>query len=295
MNATPGSPGQLAIVDAHIHVWDLAALSYPWLTTRYDHAAPFAPYHAICRNYLIPDLQEDAGTLRLTKAVHINAAVGHPDPVEETAWVQQQADKHSFPLGIIAGIDLSAQTCEVELERHREYMAFRGVRMLSFGRDIYADPGTLAGLSRLQAADLVCDVDVTLPCFHAVAKAALRHPSLRMVVGHAGLPTSRSAEYFKSWSAGLRALATVENVICKISGLGMYDRSWSVESIRPWIETCLDAFGIERCMFASNWPVDSLFSSYGDLFGAYAGIVAALAPHEQGKLFAGNAEHYYRI
>jgi len=295
MNATPGSPGQLAIVDAHIHLWDLAALSYPWLTTRYDHAAPFAPYHAICRNYLIPDLQEDAGTLRLTKAVHINAAVGHPDPVEETAWVQQQADKHSFPLGIIAGIDLSAQTCEVELERHREYTAFRGVRMLSFGRDIYADPGTLAGLSRLQAADLVCDVDVTLPCFHAVAKAALRHPSLRMVVGHAGLPTSRSAEYFQSWSAGLRALATVENVICKISGLGMYDRSWSVESIRPWIETCLDAFGIERCMFASNWPVDSLFSSYGDLFGAYAGIVAALAPHEQGKLFAGNAEHYYRI
>jgi len=295
MNASAGGLGRLAVVDAHIHLWDLAALSYPWLTTDYDRAAPFAPYLAICRNYLIPDLQRDAGELRLTKAVHINAAVGHPDPVEETAWVQQQADGHGFPLGIIAGVDLSAQTCEAELERHREYMGFRGVRMMSFGRDIYADPGVLAGLSRLQAADLICDVDVSLPCFHSVAKAALKHPSLRMVVGHAGLPTGRSIEYFQSWSAGLRALASVENIVCKISGFGMYDRSWSVESIRPWIETCLDAFGIERCMFASNWPVDSLFSSYGDLYGAYARIVAALGPHEKSRLFAGNAEHYYRV
>src|SRR5213076_2108855 len=111
MSATSGSLGQLAIVDAHIHLWDLQALSYPWLTTRYDHGAPFAPYHAICRNYLIPDLQQDAANLRLTKAVHINAAVGHPDPVEETAWVQGQADTHGFTLGIIAGMDLRAHTC----------------------------------------------------------------------------------------------------------------------------------------------------------------------------------------
>ena len=116
MSATSGSLGQLAIVDAHIHLWDLQALSYPWLTTRYDHGAPFAPYHAICRNYLIPDLQQDAANLRLTKAVHINAAVGHPDPVEETAWVQGQADTHGFTLGIIAGMDLRAHTCAAELD-----------------------------------------------------------------------------------------------------------------------------------------------------------------------------------
>jgi len=295
MSATSGSLGQLAIVDAHIHLWDLQALSYPWLTTRYDHGAPFAPYHAICRNYLIPDLQQDAANLRLTKAVHINAAVGHPDPVEETAWVQRQADTHGFTLGIIAGMDLRAHTCAAELERHGEYASFRGVRMMSFGRDIYADPATLAGLGRLQAANVVCDVDVTLPCFRSVVKAALKYPSLRMVVGHAGLPMGRSADYFQSWSAGLRSLASAENILCKISGLGMYDHSWSADSVRPWIETCLEAFGIERCMFASNWPVDSLFSSYGKLFDAYARIVAALGAHETQKLFAGNAERYYRI
>ena len=93
----------------------------------------------------------------------------------------------------------------------------------------------------------------------------------------------------------MRALARAENIVCKISGLGMYDHSWSTQSIKPWIETCLDAFGVERCMFGSNWPVDRLFSSYGDLFRAYAQVAGTLGPGDTHKLFAGNAERYYRI
>jgi predicted TIM-barrel fold metal-dependent hydrolase len=284
-----------AIVDAHIHLWDLQALSYPWLTTNYDHGAPFAPYRAICQNYLISDLRTDTEGLKLSKAIHINAAVGLPDPVAETAWVQQQSDKEGFALGIIAGIDLASETRDAELERHSRYPGFRGVRMLSFGRDIYAESKVLAGLRRLEAVDLVCDVDVDLPRFHSVYRAALTHQSLRMVIGHSGLPTSRSREYFQSWSAALRMLASAENVVCKISGLGWYDHSWSTESIKPWVSACLEAFGVERCMFASDWPVDRLFSSYGDLFRAYDKIVETLGADERHQLFAGNAERYYRV
>ena len=84
-------------------------------------------------------------------------------------------------------------------------------------------------------------------------------------------------------------------MVCKISGLAMIDHHWSVESIRPWVETCIESFGVDRCMFATNWPVDSLFSDYATVVNAYREIVHDLDPADQRKLFRSNAEGTYRI
>ena len=81
----------------------------------------------------------------------------------------------------------------------------------------------------------------------------------------------------------------------KISGLGMIDHEWTTTSIRPWVLGLIETFGVDRCMFASNWPVDILYSSYRAVFDAYKEITADFSVSEQAALFWQNAERYYRI
>ena len=81
----------------------------------------------------------------------------------------------------------------------------------------------------------------------------------------------------------------------KISGLGMVDHAWTVESLGPWVRGCIDAFGADRCFFGTNWPVDRLYSSYGDVLDAYAELIADLPEADQGGLFSENANRLFRL
>ena len=93
----------------------------------------------------------------------------------------------------------------------------------------------------------------------------------------------------------MSTLAGAPNVVCKISGLGMCDNDWTVDSIRPWVLACIEIFGVERSFFGSNWPVDRLYSSYGDVVDAYATIISDFTEAEQTALFSANAERVFRI
>ena len=105
----------------------------------------------------------------------------------------------------------------------------------------------------------------------------------------------RSQEYFANWRRAMRELAQSQNVYVKVSGLGMIDRSWTVESLRPWVLECIEAFSPERVMFGTNWPLDRLASSYPDLINAYDALIAGFEPADKEAMFAGNAERVFRI
>jgi predicted TIM-barrel fold metal-dependent hydrolase len=91
------------------------------------------------------------------------------------------------------------------------------------------------------------------------------------------------------------ALAKADNVVMKISGLGMMDPRWTVESLRPWVLGSIEVFGPDRVVFGTNWPVDRMFSSYPDLINAYAEIISGFTGDEQVAMFSGNAENLFRI
>ena len=93
----------------------------------------------------------------------------------------------------------------------------------------------------------------------------------------------------------MQALARAENVVMKISGLGMMDRRWTINSLRPWVLGSIEAFGVDRVVFGTNWPVDRMFSSYPDLINAYAAIIGGFTKDEQTKMFSRNAERLFRI
>ena len=96
-----------------------------------------------------------------------------------------------------------------------------------------------------------------------------RNPDIQVILGHAGFPVQRDAEYFDLWRTEMSAPGEAENVACKVSGFGMADNHWTIESIRPWVLHCIEAFGPGRIMFGTNWPVDVLYATYLEQTDAY--------------------------
>jgi predicted TIM-barrel fold metal-dependent hydrolase len=127
------------------------------------------------------------------------------------------------------------------------------------------------------------------------AGLAQAHPETLIILDHAGMPVDRDEAGIRTWRQGMRALAAVPNVVSKISGLGAFDWRWSADSIRPFVLETIEIFGVSRCMFASNFPVDKLYSDFDSLYAAFHSITRDFSPDEKRRLFHDNAERYYRL
>lgn len=287
----------LALVDTHVHFWDLGheKLEYVWLAPDAVHpilgnidAIKFPVFDGAAYGREV----EGSGVV---KAVHVQAAIGSEDPVEETRWLQEQHDATGWPSAIVADVRMQADDVSEQLDRHADASPLlRGFRDFAEG-DYLVDPAFARAYALLGERGLSYDLDCFWENMHKARDLARKHPETTLILGHAGFPLERTDEYFANWKRGISTLAEAESAVCKISGLGMGDPSWTVESIRPWFEHCVEAFGVERCFLGTNWPVDKLFSDYGTVVDAYAEIVAQYSPDEQVALFSANAERNYRI
>ena len=127
--------------------------------------------------------------------------------------------------------------------------------------------------------------------------AALAHayPDVPIILNHAGMPVDRDEEGVRLWHRGMRELAAAPNVVVKISGLDTVDWNWTVETIRPFVLQTIELFGVSRCMFASNFPVDKLYSDFDALYAAFREITKPFSADERRMLFHDNAARYYRL
>jgi predicted TIM-barrel fold metal-dependent hydrolase len=216
------------------------------------------------------------------------------DPVEETRWLQAFHDRLGIPHAIVAFADLAADNARQTLERHLESPIVRGIRDLRYD-DYLSDSCWEAGFTALGELGLICCDDPLLEHVPAAVALAARHPNVTFCVDHALFPRQRDDAYFKRWRAALHDLAELPSTVVKISGLGMCDHAWTTESLRPWVLACIEEFGVERSFFATNWPVDRLYSSYGDLLDAYAQIISGFSEGDQRALFSENAKRIFSI
>ena len=287
---------QLPFVDTHIHYWDLQdpALYYSWLQPEWIHPVLGDINGLKVLRYSADQYIAETRFQNVTKAVHVQAALEIADPVEETRWLQEQADRTGFPHGIVGHCDLAAGDAAEVLDRHLEHANFRGVRDFGNG-DFLADPAWRRGYALLGERDLVFCMDVQWHDMSRARELAEENPAVTLCVDHAGFPRERGDEYFENWRKGMTDIAQAENVVVKISGLGMCDNEWTVDSLRRWVHGCIEAFGVERSFFGTNWPVDRLYSSYGDVVDAYATLIADFSADEQRALFSENAERVFRI
>jgi len=293
------------IVDAHHHLWDLSNDAYPWLGSARRPELVFGSTAPLARNYLIADYLRDIAGENVVKSVHVEAGYGGA-PWEETEWIQAIADQHGYPHGIVAAAPLDDPDLGSILQRHRRAPNLRGIRAVASWHaephlrfaahpDLMDDPDWRRGLGTLVDYDLALDLMINAPQLGDAARLARDHPDLRIVINHVGSPVDRAPADLQKWRDGLDRLAERPNVWIKISDLAAYDHDWSVASYRPIVLAVITAFGTERCMFGSDFPVAGLHGGFAAHFDAFRAIVAALPATAQRGLFHDNAATFYRL
>jgi len=294
------------IVDPHQHLWDLTHHRYPWLTDKPSPIRVAGPVEPLARDYLLPDYLTDTASQNVVMSVHIDAGFDAADPIAETRWLQSIADQHGYPHGIVGHAKLETPDVERVLEQHSAFANIRGIRQIVNWHpdpdksyvarpDMLTDPAWRRGFALLRKYGLSFDLQLYPEQMHDAARLAADNPDTLIVVNHAGMPVDKSPDGIALWRRGMRELAARPNVRVKVSGLGMLDWNWAVDSIRPFVLESIDIFGTDRAMFASNWPVDSLYSSFDALYAAFREIVSGFTEAEQQRLFHDNAIATYRL
>ncbi len=287
---------KLAFVDTHFHLHDMKhpTLRYGWLEPDAVHGFlpdtdPLKSQHYFAKDYIA-----EIRFANVPKAIHVQAAVNTPNPVDETAWLQDFADQTGYPHGIVAECHLARPDAAKVLDEHLRYPNVRGIR--NFGEGNYImDSAWRRGFAELAQRNLVYCLDTRIERAADVADLAKTFPDTLICVDHCGIPMARDAAYYKRWRQAMDVMASRDNVLMKVSGLGMCDPLWTVDSIRPYVLGSIEAFGVDRIVFGTNWPVDRMYSSYPDVINAYAEIIAPFPTEDQVKLFSANAERIFRI
>lgn len=291
------------IIDTHVHFWNMRnpdpGMAWVWLADEFDHPIIGDIDGMKHLTYDVRHVWAEARFAGVSGFVHVQAAIGSSDVVQETRWLTRMRKTSPIPFTIVADADLGSPEAMAQLDAHGESAYFVGVRdfkaepMLASGE---INPVYEASLVEMARRGLVFDLDCEWMNMGAARRLAERHPDLVIVLEHIGFPRRRDDEYFRSWETAIRDLASAPNVTCKISGLGMTDPQFTPESLQRWIDTPLEAFGADRCVLGSNWPVDRLYSSYDVIMDIYRERVSALFDEaDQHKVLSDTAARIYRL
>jgi predicted TIM-barrel fold metal-dependent hydrolase len=296
----------LLIADPHQHFWNLERLYYPWLHDETPIAFRYGDYSSLRSTYLPPHYRRDHGALRVVKTVHVEAECDRTNPTAETRWLETLAAEFGLPTACVAHAALDDDGVEDVLSSHAESRLVRGIRHKPAAvlrasdarrglKSSMDDPAWRRGYALL--ARWGWSFDLQTPWWHlpAAADLAADFPSIPIIINHAALPADRSEEGLAYWRSALACVAAYPNVALKISGLGQEGQPWTLQSNRQIIVDAVSIFGVDRCMFASNFPVDRLVAPLSTIFDGFRAAVSDRPALDRRKLFHDNAVRLYRL
>jgi L-fuconolactonase len=275
-------------IDAHQHFWELSQpFDYRWLD-----APALAP---IRRDYLPVDLEPHLRTAGVDRSIFVQTQ----HLLDENRWALDLADRHPFLAGVVGWVDLASPDCERQLREFLEHPKFVGVRHVTQDEPddgfIVRDE-VLRGLGVLERHGVPFDLLFYVKHLRHAANLAGRFPDLPMVIDHLAKPRIKD-HAIDDWLPNFRAAARFPNVYCKVSGMVTEadHASWTVDDLRPYVAHALDAFGPDRLMFGSDWPVCELAGTYAEVYEALDRALGPLSPSERAAIFGGTAARFYRL
>lgn len=297
--------GRVPIVDAHQHFWDLSLRRHPWLCREPWLPFRYGDYGAIRRDYLPDAYFRDCARQPVVKTVHMEAEWDPDDPLGETRWLMDLHRRTGFPNAIVGQAWFAREDAAAVLEAQADCPLIRAIRQKPAAtptpaefrpgrKGSLADPTFRAGYAHLARHGL--HFELQTPWWHLGEAADLAddHPDTLIVLNHTGLPVDRSTEGLAAWHSALATLAQRPNCAVKISGIGQPGRAWTADRQREVVLPTIEIFGVERCLFASNFPVDSLCATFDEIFDGFRQIVSDFGADEQRALFHDNAMRIYR-
>jgi L-fuconolactonase len=272
-------------VDAHQHFWRYTNEEFGWIN---DAMA------TIRRDFLPGDLLP----MLEQSSVDATVAVQARQSIEETRWLLELADEHEWIAGVVGWVPLIDPRVDLILEELSENAKLKGVRHV-----LQAEPGEYmaradfnSGVALLRRFSLAYDVLVAEYQLPAAIQFVDRHPRQPFVLDHVAKPKIAARE-FEPWAKNIREMARRPHVVCKLSGMATEADfiQWSVEDLKPYVETVLEAFGPERLLFGSDWPVCTVASSYARWVSIVEEFLSKLSVSEQKLIFGRNAVSTYRL
>ncbi|WP_020116918.1 amidohydrolase [Streptomyces canus] len=275
----------MTVVDAHHHVWDLSVRDQDWI----------APGSPLRRTFTTADLAPRARAAGVDRTVLVQTVT----VPEETPEFLALAAGHELIAGVVGWTDLTRPDVGDELARLRELPGgsyLKGIRHQVQGEpdpEWLLRPDVRRGLTAVADAGLVYDLVVLPHQLPACVRAAQSLPQLTLVLDHLGKPPIASGT-LEPWTADVRALAGLPNTVCKLSGMVTEAdlATWTTDDLRPYADTVLDAFGPDRLMFGSDWPVCTLAATYGEVLDVARELVGA---YDSGRIFEGTAVRVYDL
>ena len=294
------------IIDCHQHFWRLGQGNYPWLeqTNLTDHR--YGPVAALQRDYLPADYRADTKDFQIVGTVHVEAEWRPSDPLGETRWLHDLAETEGLPSAIVGQAWFARDDIADVLMGQAAFPLMRGVRQKpavtpSAGSYKPGLPGSMSdpvwrsGFSLLARHSLHFELQTRYWHLPEAAVLARDFPDIHIILNHAGVPEARCEAGLKAWRAGMQELADQNNVSVKISGIGEAGHPWTSARQETIVRECINIFGVDRCMFASNYPVDRLVGEFKTIFKGYLEATGNFSLSDRRKLFYGNARKRYVI
>ncbi len=278
---------QMDKIDAHHHFWELSRFDYAWLRAEGNQA--------ICRDFLPADLKPHLDACGIRKSIFVQTR----HELAENRWVLDLCEQNDFLAGIVGWVDLQSPDCEEQLLEFKDHPKFLGIRHVTQDEpddDFIVHQKTLRGLKVLEKHRVPFDLLFFVKHLRHAPTVAMLCPELPLVLDHLAKPRIKD-QAFDDWEANFRAAAKCENVYCKLSGMITEAdwKNWKPADLKPYIDIALDAFGPDRLMYGSDWPVCELAGSYELVHAALAENIADLSETEQQRIWAGTAAEFYGI
>ena len=276
-------------IDSHHHFWNYDAQEYGWISDEMS---------VLQRDFGPPELQ------RVIKPAGINGVVSVQarQTVEETRWLLEIAEQTPAVWGVVGWAPLAGD--EEALSKLLEELAknplLKGMRHVV--QDEPDDRFLLRndfshGVATLRNYDLVYDILIFARQLPPAVAIVDRHPDQRFVLDHIAKPTIEPRNFDTDWAENIRQLAKRRNVACKFSGVVTEVRgsNWSLDDIRPYWDVVVEAFGIDRLMFGSDWPVCLLRSRYDQWISTVEALIEPFSSSEQEQFWSGTAKQWYKL
>ena len=293
----------MKIVDAHHHIWRQTDL--PWLLGP-TQPRIFGPYDAIKRDYPIAEYQRDIDGTGVEASVYVQANWAPNWFADEVAWVSEQSARSGWPHGIVGYCDMLQRDARRDLDKLARFPLMRGVRqqlhwhrnpLYRFAKspDLARNPVLHRNVAALADYGWSFDLQIFPEQTNAAMTLVDACPRVDFVLQHAGMLEDLSGDGRDYWRRNMGELSKRANVYAKLSAFGTFIHRNDADHIAWMIRETVAQFGADRCLYGSNYPIEKLWTGYGDLIGAFRAGAAYLPEREQAMIFGGTARKVYRL
>ena len=275
-------------IDAHQHFWKFDPIRDSWLDG--DHLA------ALQRDFLPADLQPVLQAAGIAGCVVVQSDQSE----EENEFQLANAAGHPFIRGVVGWIDLQSPAAEERLVYYRRFPLLKGFRHVLQGekdRALMLKPAFKRGIGLLKQFGYTYDILIFPDQLGYSRELALAFPDQPFVIDHIAKPDIREKKLTEEWKLAIRSLAELPNVYCKVSGMVTEAdwQHWEAGDFTPYLDTVVEAFGMERLIFGSDWPVSLLAATYEEMIGIVRDYFSVFSTSEQEAFFGGNATKFYHL